>query len=217
MNAKQTKILDMILPSNIVNNTVLLNDIYLFNNSEQEETQEFYKVKILNQMSDTDLISIYVLYYILTKYDKLLLNAAGRHSIKFFNLIRNNIIGEIGDMGDIDFIKQFIIGFDFNNYTDNISSKAKYGVHFLNDKKVLLVLDNEYIKYLAYLVFNNISINLVINIFKNINIDIYNTSIKHSLETEFYTSDVPGEQNKQVELLNTFFKYILQNKILRLV
>jgi len=74
MNAKQTKILDMILPSNIVNNTVLLNDIYLFNNSEQEETQEFYKVKILNQMSDTDLISIYVLYYILTKYDKLLLN-----------------------------------------------------------------------------------------------------------------------------------------------
>jgi len=132
-------------------------------------------------------------------------------------MINYYLIGEIGDMGDIDFIKQFIIGFDFNNYTDNISSKAKYGVHFLNDKKVLLVLDNEYIKYLAYLVFNNISINLVINIFKNINIDIYNTSIKHSLETEFYTSDVPGEQNKQVELLNTFFKYILQNKILRLV
>lgn len=207
MKQKCKPFLDMVIPQNIFKNEEVLNYVLLYGNSDNVDTKEYYKAKVLNLLTDTDILSIYLLNIVFEQNNRLLMKHISSANSKLVSLINDNISTELGDS---DYSKAFIAEFDFEDYTSTINSKTKYTTINADSKQTILTIDEDYLRYLIYVnTDNNLPKEIIMRqVMKNINIDIYNNGVTNMLSEGFHNSDVPAENDSEFYLLHSFMREI---------
>jgi hypothetical protein len=207
MITRPKSFLDLIIPESVFKKGEVFNYILLYVNSDNDDTKMYYETKILNLLSDSELLSIFIINNIFRKNNKILLSYIGSKYFKLNNLITNNIVNELEE----SYLKTYIDGFDFDNYVKNFTNKNKFNIRVLGTNETILIMDDEYIRYLDYVCINKLSPNILFNTFTNLNKYIYDNGIEFLLKEVFHNSDVPSTNNDIFYKLNSFIKEVTKN------
>ena len=210
MNKECKPFLDMVIPQNIFKNKEVFNYVLLYSGSDNTDTKEYYKAKVLNSLTDTDILSIYLLNRVLGQRNDILMSFINKHNRKLVALVNDNIVSELGV---VDYGQSFVVDFDFEDYIKDIVNKPKYTIVNMDIKQTILTVDTEYLKYLVYVNINNDLPREIImrQIMKNNNIDVYNNGITNMLSEGFHNSDVPTENDSEFYLLHSFMLILIEN------
>jgi hypothetical protein len=207
MITRPKSFLDLIIPKSVFDKEEVFNYILLYTNNVNDDTKAYYETKILNSLTDSELLSILIINVIFRKNDKLLLSYISDKYFKFNSLVIDNIVNELEE----SYLKTHIDDFDFDNYVKNFTDKDKFNIVNLDTKNTILIVDDEYIKYMDYVNINGLSPSILSNVFNNLNKDIYDNGVELLLKEVFHNSDVPSTDNDVFYKLNSFIKEVTKN------